>query len=161
MMVPVKAQTKVQPTEAESSPKVSGKAQRKESLKADLTSTVSEKASQKKPLKAERRPKGPGRTMVLLKAPWNSTVRVKAQTKAYPTQAESLLMVPVKAQTKVQPTEAVCSPKVSGKAQRKESLKAALTSTVSEKASQQKPLKAERRPKGPGRTSVLLRAPWN
>ena len=118
LMVPGKAQTKEEPTEAESSPKVSAKVQTtalpteaesppkvpgmdqtKESLKAALTWTVSEKASQKEPLKADQRPKGPARMMAFLKAPWNSTVRLKAQTKVEPTEAESQLMVPEKAQT--------------------------------------------------------------
>jgi hypothetical protein len=38
--------------------------------------------------------------MVSMMAPWKSTVSGKAQTKAYPKEAESLFMVPVKAKTK-------------------------------------------------------------
>jgi hypothetical protein len=68
-------------------------------------------------MKAGRRPKGPGRTMAFQKAPWNSTVHVKAQKKVELTEAESLMMVPVKAQTKVEPTEAEIPPKVSEKVQ--------------------------------------------
>jgi hypothetical protein len=86
--------------------KVPGKA----SPKAVLTLTVYEKVSQKKPLKVERRPKGPERKMVFLKAPWNSMVHVKAPKKVEPTEAESLMMVPVKAQTKVEPTGAESPP---------------------------------------------------
>jgi hypothetical protein len=68
-------------------------------------------------MKAERRPKGPGRTMAFQKAPWNSKVHVKAQKKVELTEAESLMMVHVKAQTKAEPMEAESPPKGSQRAQ--------------------------------------------
>ena len=149
-----KVQTMEETTEAENLPKVLAKAQTKGSLKAALTLTVTEKASRKEPLKEDRSRKGPGKTMAFLTARGKQTVSVKAPTKAEPTEPENLPMGFVKAQMMAEPTdaesrsmgsekvqtmeettEAENPPKLLAKAQTKGSLKAALTSTVTEKAS--------------------------
>jgi hypothetical protein len=127
-------QTTPETTEAENPPIVSAKAPTKTSLKAGLTSMVSEKASRNERLKADWISMGPEKMMAFLKARWKSKVSLKAPTKAGPKEAVNLLIGFEKVQKMAEPTEAESPPSVSAKAPTKGSLKADLTSTVSEKA---------------------------